>query len=1030
MGSGRPDGGRIPQRVAAVACAAVLLVLGAGSASAADTIATAQPLAVGATASIQLVRDGAGMSPQFRTLELGLSERIRLDVNQPLAQAVTVEVFRPGTTEASMSTTKPAFTVTAVSTLSPKQGAFYADAAGVWIVRASAAAPTTFTMIATQLQAPTANPITKVQRTVLNAGRLLPQKLYTVTTYDPRAEGLVSQRIARVAANQADRVKIALQITNRSGLRVDVYEPGTTDAAIDTAKPLATITPPTNDAATVLTFTAPITGEYVVRGTSIGPNDKTAAKPTTFTVQLIDAAPPDLQRPCADEVTNIGRTRVKGCLEAGPGGTYIAREPVTMSGVILEPVGDSTMVINPRTLEVTSTGTFSPVIWNIRLPAGRYFEFSGTRELNLLDPGKNQDGTDRDPTKSGDEQTGDQRGLSWEDLRDGRSDIDGPEVGGLPLTGRIALSWGLDNGGQATVTANANIPGWNATGALRFSVSNDNGLEAATVEFGSEDTNGLTFTARLAYATEIADGLAVDVWRAGFKADVGTTTPPAQLIGGEGALEIRDGALSYVRVGVATAIPIGTTGIVVTRLGASLRFRPHFAITGFGTVAAGPEVGGVSAIEIAGEGGFSGGGSCPGSSAVGDRWFFDGSASIADWFTVGNFGLCYQGVERPFIHAYTDAGFSAAGIVEGRASLVGYLDGTRAMMMEGDARMAVYGVAVTGTVVLSDYGFAACGTGMIKVFGLARRLELGFARPWEGPITGGFACPDFSPFRTVFQARSTRAEDGLAFSVPADAGQVNVIAVGADGQVPAVELVDASGRVIASSTSTTGTTIRNAVFVPQPEAGEMLIVAPIDRAGTYRVRAQAGSTVTRIRTSLPLPEVGIDASVTARGAARVLTYALDDLAGRTVEFWDVGNGTARRIGIATRSTGTISFTGTRTLGGRHVIKAMVRTNGVPSPERIVARYTTTPLKAPAAPGRISAKRAGKTVVIRWGKAARATSYRLRLVDTDGRRIDTVVRGTAYRLRASTGDTLLVEVRALGYGELVSTATRRSLRFTG
>ena len=1017
-------------RAAALLAVLAVLLAGAGSAAAADSIATAQPLPLGTATDVQLIGTGTSAQPRYWTLQLGLGERIRLDVNQPLAQAVTVDVFRPGVTDATIPTATPVLSLSAASTITPKQGAFYADMVGTWIVRASAAAPTAFALTAMQLQAPTENPVTKAYTTVLRAPRLLPQRLYTATTYDPAESGLVSQRIVRVAANQGDRVKVALRVTNRSGLRVEVFEPGTTDAAIDSARPIATIDPPTNDAATTLVFTAPIAGDYLLRATSIALDAKTAPKPTTVTVQLVDVAPPDLQPPCADEITNIGRTRVKGCLEAGPGGTFVAKDPVTMSGVILEPVGNATMVIDPRKLEVTSKGTFSVVIWNIRLPAGDYFEFSGTQELNLLDPKRNLDGTDRDPTKTGDEQTGDQRGLQWADLQDGRSDIDGPEVGGLPLTGKITLSWGLDNGGQATVAANADIPGWETTGSLLFSVSNDNGLQAANVAFGSTGTEGLTFNARLGYSSEVSDGLAIDVWKAGFKADVGTTVPPAKLAGGEGALEIRDGSLSYVRVGVKTQIPVGSTGIFVTQLGASLRWKPYVAITGFGSVAAGPEVGGVSAIEISGEGGFADGGSCPGSSADGDRWFFDGRAAIAQWFTVGTFGICYQGVERPFVHAYTRAGFSAAGVVEGRASLEGYLDGSRAMMIEGDAAMKVFGFAVTGTVVMSDYGFAACGTGVVKVFGAARRIAVGFERPWAGPFQGGFACPDFSPFRTVLQTRSTRAADGLPFAVPPNAGQVNVIAVGAGGQVPAVDLVDASGTVIASSTSTTENTVANALFIPQPDTGAMLIVAPLDKAGTYRVRAQAGSTVTSLKTSLPLPEVGIDANVRTRGARRVLDYRLTDLAGRTVEFWEVGDGVARRIGTARGASGSLSFTDPESLGGKRVIKAMVLTGGVPSPERTVARFTSPRLRAPAAPAAITATRRGGTLTLRWARSARATSYRLRVVDTDGRRIDVIIPRRAYRLPVSAGDRLLVEVTALGYGELRSTPTRSRVRVAG
>lgn len=987
-----------------------------GAASAAGTITTAEPLPLSTSTPAQLI--GKPVAPQYWKLELGLAERIRLDVNQPLSQAVTINIFRPGVTDATIATAKPVYTGTAVSTTTPKRGAFFADTPGTWIVQATSTVPTAFSMTATRLNAPTPNPRTGAFTTVLNAPGLVVGTLYSATTYDAEQPDLVSPRIATIAADQGDRVKVALAVTNRRGLRVDVFEPGTTDASIATDEPIASVEVPTNDTVVTLAFTAEISGDYVIHATSTAPAGA-KVKPSTFTVQVGDVAPSDLQPPCADDITNIGRTRVKGCLESGPGGSYLAKNPVTISGVILDPLDGSTMVINPKDLTVTSKGKFAAVIWGFRLPADNYFEFAGTQELNLLDPDKNSDGSIRDVNADG----ADQRGLAWSDLQDGRSDVNGPSVGGLPLTGKIVITWGLDNGGQATVTANANIPGWDTTGNLRFAVSNDNGLDYARVAFGSSGTTGIAFNAQLSYQIEQVGGLAIDVWSAGFSANVGSVAPPAMLAGGEGAIEIRDGVLSYVRVGVRTQIPIGSTGIFVSRIGMSLRWSPYLTITGFGSVTAGPVVAGASVIEVSGEGGYAAGGACPGSAVNGERWFFDGNATIATWFTVGSFGLCYQGVDSPFISAYTDAGFSAAGVVEGRASLKGYIEGTEAMMLEGNAKLKVFGVTADGTVVLSDYGFAACGSTIIRPFGVANKISVGWEKPWGAQGSGSFACPDFSPYRTAGQARNIRAADGWPIAVPANAGQVNIIAIGADGQVPAVELVDAAGTVIARSTSTTENTVGNALFIPQASTGEMIIAAPLDKAGTYRVRAQAGSTIASVKTSLPLPEVGIKANVKMSGRTGILTYSLDDLAGRSVEFWAIGDAAAHSIGSTSAVSGTIRFREYDSLGGRHRIRAVVTSNGSPSPARTVATFDLPRPKSPTVPGVVTSKRAGKALVLRWTRSRYATAYRVRIVDTDGRRINTVVNGPAYRLRVSSDCRLLVEVTAIGSGNLRSTPRR-------
>lgn len=991
-------GGRIV--IAFVATLGTLLV-GTGVSSASDTIAGAQTLPFGQTQNVELI--GNPVKPKYWKVDLGISERIRIDVSQPQSPTVTVRIFRPGVTDVTVETTKPAYSGTASQTITPKQSTFYADTPGSWIIQASSFVPTTFTLTATQLQVPTENPVTRVYSKILNAPGFILGKTYTATTFDPSTENLVSPRFARVLAAEGDRVTLAFLSTNRRGLRVDVFKPGTTDADVDTTAPIATVNLPTDGSGTTLNFTAPVTGEYLLRTTTTASTD-TPIRPTTFTAQLVDIAPPDIRPPCAEEITNIGRTRVKGCLDAGPNGTYITTKPITISGVVLEPVNGSEIVINPETLEVTSRGLFEALVWNIRLPADNYFELSGTQELNLLDKGA--------------------PGLQVQDLTDGRSDINGPEVGGLPLTGKIKLAWGLDNGGQAAITANANIPGWRTTGTLAFAVSNDNGLDYARVGFGSDGTAGLTFDALLEYREETVKDLKVDVWGASFAASVGTTIPPATLAGGEGSLEIRNGVLSYVRVGVETSIPIGNTGMFMTRAGLGLRWSPYFAITGFGSVAAGPPINGISAIEVSGEGGYAGGGSCPGSTAEGGRWFFDGSASIAQWFTVGNFGLCYQGVERPFVSAYANAGFSGAGVLEGRASLRGYLDGRRAFLIEGNANLKILGVSADGTIVISDQGLAACGAAKIKVFGVTKRLAIGWEKKWSKPGEGGFYCPEFAPYRTIPVTRSSGVGSTWPVVVPSGVGQVNVDVQGVDGKVPAVEILNPKGRVIARSASKTFRSVDNVLFVPRPGTGEMLIAAPLPKAGTYRIRAQEGSAIETIRTSLPRPDVRIDATVRMKGSYGTLDYELGYLAGRTVEFWEVGNGVGRRIGLTTEPSGTIRFKDPKSLGTKHRIEAVVIDDGKPSPRRTVATFTAPKLRAPEPPTGLRASRDGSTVALRWTSSKRAISYQVRLIDTQGGRINSIVREPEFSFSAPRGDRYLVQVNSLGYGELRSKPIRK------
>ena len=188
------------------------------------------------------------------------------------------------------------------------------------------------------------------------------------------------------------------------------------------------------------------------------------------------------------------------------------------------------------------------------------------------------------------------------------------------------------------------------------------------------------------------------------------------------------------------------------------------------------------------------------------------------WFTILRLDACYQDGATPYAVVRGQSGFGFANILTGTAQFDGYVYGDQAMMIDGTGDMHIWGVGVTGRVVLSDYGAAACGAAYLNVFGMKRRLEVGVERRWsEGVNKAAFACPDFAPYVTVPVAHSTRA-DGMSFTVPTGVDQVNIVARGAGG-VPGVDIVAPDGTVVAQSASTTEPTLVGAVFAPRAEIG-------------------------------------------------------------------------------------------------------------------------------------------------------------------------------------------------------------------
>ena len=184
------------------------------------------------------------------------------------------------------------------------------------------------------------------------------------------------------------------------------------------------------------------------------------------------------------------------------------------------------------------------------------------------------------------------------------------------------------------------------------------------------------------------------------------------------------------------------------------------------------------------------------------------------------------------------------------------------------------------------------------------------------------------------------AEEGKPLWVSgAETGQVQIVVHGTSGSVPGVDIVDPTGAIVAQSTSVSTPTMSGALFLPDAKTGRMLIALPVNKTGTYIVRAQAGSVIASVETSLPLHNVTIKARVTQTNRTSILTYRLGSLEGRTVQFWDTSKGVARRIGKTSKTSGVIRFRQEGNTKARHTITAIVTNHGYAMPRRIVTRYS-------------------------------------------------------------------------------------------
>ena len=928
-----------PQRITRVFTTLALMALALGAsthvASAStpipgETIASAIPLTNQTPLNGNIL---ANQRPVFYQLTVGLAEHTDLsllDRGTNADRRITLRLYRPDVTDQNLKDSTPVKTLTVMG--DKKHTNFVADTPGRWIIEISAPNMSWYVITPTQLAAPSTDPI-RGSTTIRDTGRMIANQTYQGTTYSAAPTTRLTPRYGRFNARHQGREKITIVSTNGQPVKVDIFEPGETDATVDTADIWSSTTTTTS---TILVFNAPRSGDWIIRISSV-PNTDGTTQPATYKATLAPIDTPTTAG-CANDITNIGLIRIQGCVESDHG-SYRVRGEASFSGVLFEPNNGATLLVDPKTLEVTSKGTFDVVLLGMKvLTATNYFTFKGTQTVALPK---------------------------------------GSSIYGMPVTGNATLRWSLKDGGSASVIAEARLTKLGVAGLLSGEVSIDKGISHLGVMMNVSNFHGLAFGGRLKYTEEIVGLESVSVWRMNMDLAVLPPTPPkvttptsspktrhatpavddtttpttpvvddttknaAGLIGAAGTIEFRDGELAFIHASVATELPIGTTGLFLTQAGLAARFKPYFMLSGTGTIAAGPDVLGAPILKIDGQAGFATGGSCPNAPTSGFRWFGSGEATIANWFTVASLNACYQAAEEPYVVVTGNSHFNAEGIIQGNVNLTGTIIGTRAIQLEGEGQLSIFNSAgVHGRLVLSDYGAAACATADVSFLGMIRRVEFGAERRWTDETgTYGFACPDFAPYRTALARRSVRTVGDWPVGVPADTKQVQIVVHGTSGSVPGVDIVDPTGAIVAQSTSVSTPTMSGALFLPDAKTGRMLIALPVNKTGTYIVRAQAGSVIASVETSLPLHNVTIKARVTQTNRTSILTYRLGSLEGRTVQFWDTSKGVARRIGKTSKTSGVIRFRQEGNTKARHTITAIVTNHGYAMPRRIVTRYS-------------------------------------------------------------------------------------------
>ena len=139
----------------------------------------------------------------------------------------------------------------------------------------------------------------------------------------------------------------------------------------------------------------------------------------------------------------------------------------------------------------------------------------------------------------------------------------------------------------------------------------------------------------------------------------------------------------------------------------------------------------------------------------------------------------------------------------------------------------------------------------------------------------------------------------------------------------------------------------------------------------------------------------IHTTVTGTGGTYTLHYDVARRAGQTVTFVERATHVFHVIGTVTTGTGTLSFTPTISPIRDRTIVALVRLNGLPNHNLVVASYTAPPDPRAETPRDLHLARSSTGITVSWSAAANATSYLVDLTLSDGRKI-------LYRSPAGSG----------------------------
>jgi hypothetical protein len=358
-----------------------------------------------------------------------------------------------------------------------------------------------------------------------------------------------------------------------------------------------------------------------------------------------------------------------------------------------------------------------------------------------------------------------------------------------------------------------------------------------------------------------------------------------------------------------------------------------------------------------------------------------------------------------------DASIGSCSLAGASMKLSGFISAKNppAFNAQGAAKACLFGASVGVDGVLSSKGIAACGHfGISDTFS----VDAGAGHLWsENGVSIKLKGCSVAPY-TVAQTR--QAGGARTFTVRPGLEQLNVQLTGDSGP-PVATVTGPGGAVFAADAD--GVKGTQHVAIPDVDGRTQTLLIAKPAPGIYTVTPASGSpAIAAMELSRSAPTPSARGAVRSRGKRKELRWTASQRTGKTVEFFEEGDGVLRLLGRPGGTTGTIRWTPAPLRGGARKVTAVISQDGLPLRKLTLARYA---LPRPPKPGRARALKAthrGGKLVLTWRPGARAAAQEVAVSLGDGTK-------QLFRLKRSARSLTLPRIAATTTGRFTVVALR-------